>query len=69
MASISDGRKRKRGRPRVDAVAITVRTPPAEVAALDTAIAAEGGRLSRPAMMRRIVVEWLRERGFLHHER
>lgn len=54
--SISDNRKRKHaGRPRVDAVLIGVRVPPAGVAELDAWIKKTDPSISRPEAIRRLV--------------
>jgi hypothetical protein len=52
--SISDNRKRA-GRPRVDAVLIGVRVPPAGVAELDAWIKKTDPSISRPEAIRRLV--------------
>lgn len=56
---ISDIRKRPPGRPRIDAVPVMVRIPPAELADLDAWIAKQNEPMSRPealrAMMARVV--------------
>jgi hypothetical protein len=54
--SITDNRKRKRaGRPRVDAVLIGVRVPPPGLAEIDTWIKRNGPELSRPEAIRQLV--------------
>lgn len=65
--AIGNIRKRGRGRPRVNATPVLVRIPPSETAALDAAIEAheDEPRPSRPELIRRIVSDWLRERGYL----
>jgi hypothetical protein len=55
MRSISDVRKRGKGRPRVDSVAVTVRIPPADLEAIDRWIDAQADAPSRPAAIRRLV--------------
>jgi hypothetical protein len=55
-STISDNRKKKPiGRPRVDAVLIGVRVPPAGVAELDAWIKKHEPGLSRPEAIRRLV--------------
>ena len=51
--------KRGAGRPRVDATPVTVRLPPADLAALDAAIAREPEPITRPAMIRKLLAEKL----------
>ena len=54
--SITDNRKKKRaGRPRVGAILIGVRVPPAGVAELDDWIEKHAPDLSRPEAIRRLV--------------
>lgn len=53
--SISDNRKRGRGRPPVGSTLVGVRFPPAELAVLDEWIAKHGEGLSRPEAVRQIV--------------
>jgi hypothetical protein len=62
--SISDNRKKPIGRPKVGAILIGVRVPPAGVAALDAWIkkhAAPG--LSRPEAIRRLVESGIKAKG------
>jgi hypothetical protein len=60
-STISDNRKKKPiGRPRVDAVLIGVRVPPAGVAELDAWIKRHDPGLSRPEAIRRLVEIGLR---------
>jgi hypothetical protein len=53
--SISDNRKKPIGRPKVGAILIGVRVPPANVAALDAWIKKHAPDLSRPEAIRRLV--------------
>jgi hypothetical protein len=53
--SISDNGKRPIGRPKVGAILIGVRVPPADVAALDAWIKKHAAGLSRPKAIRRLV--------------
>jgi len=54
--SISDNRKKKPiGRPKVGAILIGVRVPPADVATLDAWIKKHAPDLSRPEAIRRLV--------------
>jgi hypothetical protein len=56
MKAIPSARKKKgRGRPRIDAIPVNVRFPPAELAALDRWISAFGVPISRPEAVRRLV--------------
>ena len=55
----------KRGRPRVDSVAVTVRLPESYLVALNAAIAREGYRHTRPQAVRFILRDWLRNQGHL----
>jgi hypothetical protein len=55
-STISDNRKKKRiGRPKVGAILIGVRVPPADVATLDAWIKKHEPGLSRPEAIRRLV--------------
>jgi len=57
---------RKRGRPATGrGQTVGVRILPDLMDAMDAAIAADGVRVTRPEMIRRIVADWLRERGFV----
>lgn len=56
-ASITDNRKRGRGRPPVGSTLVGVRFPPDELAALDSWINRQGDGLSRPEAVRRIVAK------------
>lgn len=55
MTVISNVKKSGRGRPRVDAVPVTVRIPPAEIERLDYWIRHQKTLLSRPEAIRRLV--------------
>lgn len=58
MVSISDVGKKGRGRPAVGATPVTVRVPPAELAALDAWIEVQDDpKPSRPEAMRRLVAK------------
>jgi Arc/MetJ-type ribon-helix-helix transcriptional regulator len=59
--SIDDVRKSKLGRPPVGSTPVTVRLPPAQLAALDDWIARFGGGVSRPEAMRQLVAQRLGE--------
>jgi hypothetical protein len=62
--SISDNRKKKPiGRPKVGAILIGVRVPPADVAALDAWIKRNAPGLSRPEAIRRLVELGLKAKG------
>jgi hypothetical protein len=62
--SITDNRKKKRaGRPRVDAVLIGVRVPPPGIAEIDAWIKKNGADLSRPEAIRRLVEIGLRAKN------
>jgi hypothetical protein len=52
---ISDNRKKPIGRPKVGAILIGVRVPPADVATLDAWIKKHAPDLSRPEAIRRLV--------------
>ena len=59
---------RSRGRPRVDAVPVTVRMPPADVLALDAYLAAQPEpRPSRPEAIRFLLRDSLTGLGYLPH--
>jgi hypothetical protein len=53
-SSVSDTRKRRIGRPPVNAVAVMVRYPPAELAPIDDWIARQREPVSRPEAIRRL---------------
>lgn len=56
VMSIIDGRKSKRGRPRVNATAVQVRLPPAQLASLDDWIGKQPDpKPSRPEAIRQIL--------------
>jgi hypothetical protein len=63
MASITDDKKRGRGRPRVGALHIGVRVPPAELAAVDAWIEAQPDAPTRPEAIRRLVAIALAGQG------
>jgi hypothetical protein len=54
-STISDSRKKPIGRPKVGAILIGVRVPPADVAVLDAWIKKHAAGLSRPEAIRRLV--------------
>jgi hypothetical protein len=54
-STLSDNRKKRIGRPRVGAMLIGVRVPPAGVAELDAWIKKHAPDLSRPEAIRRLV--------------
>jgi hypothetical protein len=54
-STITDNRKKRVGRPRVGAVLIGVRVPPADLAVLDAWIKMNAPDLSRPEAIRRLV--------------
>jgi len=56
---------KKVGRPSVGATPITVRLPPELLRALDAFVSKSGGEPSRPEATRRILSDWLAERGYL----
>jgi hypothetical protein len=60
--SIDAVRKRKPGRPAVNATPITVRVLPDHLAAIDTWIAHQPDKLSRPEAIRRLVEKGLKAR-------
>ena len=51
-SNVSDIRKKRIGRPPVNAVPVMVRIPPADVAALDKWIAKQPGEMTRPEALR-----------------
>lgn len=53
--SIPSARKSRRGRPRIDAVAVNVRIPPPLLSALDKFISAKDEAPSRPEAIREII--------------
>ena len=60
---------KKRGRPATGTDPhLSFRSPPAVTRALERAAAAEEDRPSRSEMIRRIVMDWLREKGHLEGE-
>jgi hypothetical protein len=54
-SAVSDNRKKPIGRPKVGAILIGVRVPPADVATLDAWIKKHAPDLSRPEAIRRLV--------------
>jgi hypothetical protein len=54
-STLSNIRKKRMGRPPVNAVAILVRIPPADLAPIDDWIAKQKERLSRPEAIRRLI--------------
>ena len=54
-STISNIRKKRIGRPPVNAVPVLVRIPPAELKPIDDWIAKQGDRVSRPEAIRRLV--------------
>jgi hypothetical protein len=62
-STLSDNRKKRIGRPRVGAMLIGVRVPPAGVAELDAWIKKHAPDLSRPEAIRRLVELGLRVKG------
>ncbi|MCR5941127.1 CopG family transcriptional regulator [Ochrobactrum sp. XJ1] len=69
MTSIINVPKKSRGRPSVDSERIVVRAQRAELDALDTFAsdieANSDAPLGRPEAIRRIISEWLRDKGYL----
>jgi hypothetical protein len=63
ISTISDNRKNPIGRPKVGAILIGVRVPPADVAALDAWIKKHAAGLSRPEAIRRLVELGLKVKG------
>jgi Arc/MetJ-type ribon-helix-helix transcriptional regulator len=61
--SISNIRKKRIGRPPVNAVPILVRVPPAELKPIDAWIEKQGTFMSRPEAIRRLVELALKGRG------
>ena len=57
--------KNRGGRPRIDAVPVTVRVPPELLAHIDTFAASEPDTPSRPEALRRIVRDWLVGHGYM----
>lgn len=55
---MSETRKNRGGRPRVDATPVTVRIPPDMLAALDKFVDEQAG-ISRPEAVRLILRDWL----------
>ncbi|WP_182179523.1 ribbon-helix-helix domain-containing protein [Methylobacterium radiotolerans] len=69
---MSETEKNKGGRPRVDALPITLRLPPDLLAGVDGYIAHEqnevGGKpLSRPEAVRHALKDWLTGHGYMRH--
>lgn len=63
---MSETRKGKGGRPRVDATPVTVRIPPDQLAPLDAWIADQPDpKPSRPEAIRHALTDWLSERGYI----
>jgi hypothetical protein len=62
-STISDNRKKPIGRPKVGAILIGVRVPPADVATLDAWIKKHAPDLSRPEAIRRLVDAGLEATG------
>jgi hypothetical protein len=63
---MSETKKDKGGRPRVDATPITVRVPPIQLAPLDALIADQPDpKPSRPDVLREALTEHLKARGYL----
>jgi hypothetical protein len=54
-STISNIRKKKRGRPSVGAIPVLVRIPPAEMAPIDGWIADQANSPTRPEAIRRLV--------------
>lgn len=66
MSISNTGKKRGRGRPRVDATPLQVRVPPALLKALDQWMAdSRSEYASRPDAIRAILAEHLGKRGYL----
>ncbi|MFK5597935.1 hypothetical protein ACFZ8E_13095 [Methylobacterium sp. HMF5984] len=66
--SMSEIAKPKVGRPRVDAIPITVRAPPALVTPLDAWIADQPEpKPSRPEAIRHALTDWLTGQGYVRH--
>ena len=68
--AVNDAGGLGRGRPRIDAVPLTVRMPPAQLEALDTWIAKHPDpKPSRPEAIRKILAEYLPGGGHLRLRR
>ncbi|WP_083331412.1 MULTISPECIES: ribbon-helix-helix protein, CopG family [Brucella] len=65
MNTIDGTKKPKKGRPQVDTEAVNLRLPRELVEALDSARKAESDLPNRPEAIRRILSQWLRDKGFL----
>jgi len=65
--SITGARKKdKRGRPRIDAIPVNVRLHPDIVSSLDQWIDIQPDpKPSRPEVLRKILIEWLTDKGHL----
>lgn len=55
--------KSKRGRPRVDSEAITLRLPRAMIEAIDDARRVQSDLPTRPEMIRRVLAQWFEMMG------
>jgi hypothetical protein len=62
-STVSDIRKRRIGRPPVNAVPVLVRIPPAEIEPIDAWIAKQKEPPSRPEAIRRLVELGLKAKG------
>ncbi|GJD74108.1 hypothetical protein CFIICLFH_2341 [Methylobacterium goesingense] len=63
---MSETKKDRGGRPRVDATPITVRVPPIQLAHLDALIADQPDpKPSRPDVLREALAEHLKTKGYL----
>lgn len=63
--SIDVPKKSERGRPPVDSEAVRARIHRPVLTALDAYIVSQPDSPGRPEAIRRILVEWLREKGYL----
>lgn len=64
MSNINSAKNRV-GRPRVDSEAVNVRLERPQLAALEAWATEQGGELSRPEAIRRILTDYLTRRGFM----
>ena len=65
MSIIDDTNKRKRGRPPVDTEAVNLRLPRDVLDAVERYRLDQPEPPTRPEALRRMVADWLRERGYL----
>lgn len=59
LSTLKNNTKREKGRPRTEAVPLTVRIYPKTIKNLDAFIATQSDKPSRPEAIRRILDDWL----------